>query len=648
MMSDFVRFTKGLADKGKLIPSSDIFNYIESEEQDYYASAYLYNEKQVEEFKKTGSIRGIKDVVTNRIWFDFDQADDPTFSQIEAREVISRLEKYGINRNNIEVYFSGNKGFHLVVTLNRYITPDQVYGICVSKFGQGMKSLDTAVYDPSRIFRVPGTKHQKSGLFKIPLTHEQLKSLNINQIKKLASSLDNIKDEFEWEAASPSEDFFSLPKKEKLVPEVTNTELNFSQKPSQWKNCKWALLQGSFKEGERHNALMVIAATCRGLGYDKDTTYYMCKSALKKQAASTGKGEFSKEELYKNIIEQSIFTDNWEGGQYSCSKPGWLQNYCQSLGEKSCQHKTNEDPVVLEPSDLIKTFDDFVKNFDKNRIMTGLAPIDQNVNITIGQPIGILAAPSVGKTSLLLTILNNTSKQGLHSMFFSLDMYNVLVTQKLIQKFSNQKFEKLKDLVINNPQKAVEYYDVMQNEMKHMHTVVKSGVTVADMRQIILDYEKENNCKIKLVAVDYLELISGPYSDETANSSFNAKALRDLASDLNVCVVVLLQPQKTAEPDEPITSYRKIKGASMLEQSFRIVFSLYRPGFSCSNPEEDRYIGINCVKNTMGPLFSTHLGFDGFTGSVSELSEEEQEELQQLIQRKKNEKEAEKAGSGWA
>ena len=103
MMGNFVRFTKGLADKGKLIPSSEIFNYIESEEQDYYASAYLYNENQAEEFKKTGSVRGIKDVVTNRIWFDFDQADDPTFSQIEAREVISRLEKYGINRNNIEV-----------------------------------------------------------------------------------------------------------------------------------------------------------------------------------------------------------------------------------------------------------------------------------------------------------------------------------------------------------------------------------------------------------------------------------------------------------------------------------------------------------------------------------------------------------------
>ena len=158
-MGHFIRFTKGVADKGKLISPNEVFDHIDDDQKDYYASAYLYNEQQAEEFKKTGSVRGIKDVVTNRIWFDFDTSEDPTFAQIDAKEAIRRLEKYGINKKNIEIYFSGNKGFHLVVTLNRFIQPDQVYNICVKKFGQDLKSLDSAVYDPSRIFREIGRAH---------------------------------------------------------------------------------------------------------------------------------------------------------------------------------------------------------------------------------------------------------------------------------------------------------------------------------------------------------------------------------------------------------------------------------------------------------------------------------------------------------
>ena len=647
MMSHFVRFTKGVADKGKLIPANEVYDHIE-DDSDYYASAYLYNEKQAEEFKKTGTVRGIKDVVTNKIWFDFDQADDPSFSQIDTKEAIRRLEKYGINKNNIEIYFSGNKGFHLVVTLNRYINPDQVYNICVKKFGKDLKSLDSAVYDPSRIFRIPGTKHQKSGLYKIPLTYDQLHQLAINQIKNLATSLDNIKDEFEWEVASPKEDLFVTEQKKETreaIPEL----LDFSKKPPQWKNCKWALLQGNFKQGERHNALMVIAATCRGLGYDKDTTYYMCKSAMKKQAMLTGQDEFNKEELYTNIIEQSVFTDNWEGGQYSCQKAGWLQTYCSSLDEHKCKTEV-EEPPVIQITDMGSLFSNYAQNFEQNIIKTGISKLDDKAMICASTLNGLLGQPGAGKTSMSLQYLLNTSQSDIHSTFFSLDMGMPIVYAKMVQKLTGYDFKEVLRIFKEDPKLSAQLSEQLKEEYKNVGFNFKSGLTVPDLKQTIVEQQQQRGEKVKLVVIDYLECLAGPYSDQTANTGFIANQLKDLANDLSVAVLLLLQTQKHSTPDvsDPLLSLKGVKGSSLIEQSCSSILTLWREGYNPKTVNDDKYISFAIVKNRFGSLWSGDFSWHGVTGDIRELTEEEEENLSEFRVRKAQAKlEAAQEKTGW-
>ena len=649
MMGHFIRFTKGVADKGKLIPPNEVFDHIDDGEKDYYASAYLYTDEQAEEFKKTGTVRGIKDVVTNRIWFDFDTSEDPTFAQIDAREAIRRLEKYGINKNNIEIYFSGNKGFHLVVTLNRYITPDQVYNICVKKFGKDLASLDSAVYDPSRIFRVPGTKHQKSGLYKIPLTHNQLHQLTIPQIKNLASSLDNIKDEFEWEIASPKEDLFVVEDKKKETRTLPPELLDFSKKPSQWKNCKWSLLQGNFKEGERHNALMVIAATCRGLGYDKDTTYYMCKSAMKKQAMLTGQEEFNKEELYTNIIEQSVFTDNWEGGQYSCSKPGWLQTYCSTLGEHKCKVE-QEEPPVIKVNDMGAMFTTYAQNFEQNIIKTGIPKLDERAMICASTLNGLLGQPGAGKTSMSLQYLLNTSTNGIHSTFFSLDMGMPIVYAKMVQKLTGLNFKEVMRIFKEDPKQAAILSEKLKEEYKNVGFNFKSGLTVPDLKQTVIEQQQQKGEKVKLVVIDYLECLAGPYSDQTANTGFIANQLKDLANELSVAVLLLLQTQKHSTPDvsDPLLSLKGVKGSSLIEQSCSSILTLWREGYNPKTVQDDKYISFAIVKNRFGSLWSGDFSWHGVTGDIRELSEEEEEDLAEFRARKAQAKlEAAQQQSGW-
>ena len=47
--------------------------------------------------------------------------------------------------------------------------------------------IDTAIYEHNRLWRIPNTKHGKSGLYKVPLTSEQLATWSVTRIRELAA-----------------------------------------------------------------------------------------------------------------------------------------------------------------------------------------------------------------------------------------------------------------------------------------------------------------------------------------------------------------------------------------------------------------------------------------------------------------------------
>ena len=67
-----------------------------------------------------------------------------------------------------------------------------------------------------------------------------------------------------------------------------------------WKN---AIHQGFFPNGQRSNALMILAATLKGKGFKKEGAYYNLKSAADLQAQRYGVEKFDKTEIWDNIVE---------------------------------------------------------------------------------------------------------------------------------------------------------------------------------------------------------------------------------------------------------------------------------------------------------------------------------------------------------
>ncbi len=638
----------GLSSKGKLLTLDQISKLNVPENQDAYISIFKYNAEQKKRIDATGSVSGIKDVTTDILVWDFDSSENPENARLDTLTLAQRLvDKYNVDPDSIHCYYSGAKGMHVVLPINKEVTPEQFKKV-TSELAKDLNTFDPVVSDPARVIRMEYTKHPKTGLFKIPLHIAEVDEMNIEQIKVLAKKQrEDVS--FNETPVSLPEILFKVEEKRPSVISLLSSADDYKNPPKGWKQYKWAIAQGYFESGERHSALMVLAATCRALGYDKEQTYYLCKSALKKQARRTGKEEFQKEELWTNIIEESVFSDRWEGGQYSPENNPWLKRYCERMGFDSNLEK-NESPII-ELDTLINQFVDYSTNFEQNLIKTGITGLDENLILSTSTLNGLLGQPGSGKTTVAIEILKNASMSGIPSMFFSLDMGPPLVFSKLVQKESGVGFKSALQIFREQKDNREKISEIIKTKYKNVGFNFRCGLTVADMKTAIVEQTERTGIKPKLVVIDYLENIAGPYSDPTANAGMITNQLKDMATEMEVCIILLLQTQKHSTPDisDPLLSMKQIKGSSAIEQNCSVVLTLWREGYNPDFVNDDKYISFALVKNRFGSLWKGDFGWEPVKGQIRSLGEEEKDEFEEFKRRKKDKKVAElKEKNDWA
>lgn len=129
--------------------------------------------------------RGIHRGAMGRVWFDFDSHDGGQLALDDARRFVAFL-----NVPDLDIYFSGSKGFHIGVPQGYFgIEACEDFGKRIHAIAKKLKeqfpTLDTAVFNPNRKFRAPGSKHPKTGKYKV-----KLNSLEgtMDSIKIVASS----------------------------------------------------------------------------------------------------------------------------------------------------------------------------------------------------------------------------------------------------------------------------------------------------------------------------------------------------------------------------------------------------------------------------------------------------------------------------
>jgi len=144
-----------------------------------YTSVFQYNEPSLSESVRLGSL-----------YFDLD-SDNLDHSHEEVKKLYSFFSDF-MPENSIRVYFTGFKGFHVELeALTLGVTPSnslhEIFRYIANDIkGQlSLETVDFAVYDPRRMWRLPGSMHQKTGLFKNDLSFD--KDLIFSDIKTIQS-----------------------------------------------------------------------------------------------------------------------------------------------------------------------------------------------------------------------------------------------------------------------------------------------------------------------------------------------------------------------------------------------------------------------------------------------------------------------------
>lgn len=644
MNMNYIRICKGVQDRGVLVPvNSNLYKDIDFD-KDYYTSAFLYNDAQFEIFKKTGTVAGITDTLTNKLYWDFDSADNLERAKEDATILCARLAKnYGLDPSNVGLFFSGKKGFQVEVNFSdAMFNPVQVKNICLS-IGEGLTTLDRQIYNANRILRLPLTKHQSTGLYKIPLNFQELSNASVEDIKEEAKN--------SWENAEDLQEIFQQAKNNSKFEKLRNespklevvkdsikvaydiSEVDWGGKPKFLTPEKYLLSLGFFEMGERSHALMILGSTFKSLGFNETQTYHFLKSTAELQAERLGEDKFPKGEIYKNIISQ-IYSTTWKGGVYSVANDDLLQRLSSLVPSVA---RMEDEADVHDIRETAKLFVSYAKDIDKNTLKFGIPCLDNNLHVQVGRLYGIIGPPGSGKTSLGVTIHNNTSKLNIASMFFSFDMSKYDVFQKLIQRHTKLDRDKLYEVYKNgSAEEQKRIADTVGDEYKNVRFVFKTGQSIEEMKQTIINTEKKLGIEFRLIVVDYLELVQSKYSDPTQSSAEVIQGLREIAINLNKAVVVFLQPNKMSSTiDEPLLSYNAAKGSSAIAQACTAILTIHRPGYSSRTPETDKFFSIDCVKNRSGRLFSADLYWDGLTGTIRELEDIERMELKDLREAKK-------------
>jgi len=251
-------------------------------------------------------------------------------------------------------------------------------------------------------------------------------------------------------------------------------------------------------------------------------------------------------------------------------------------------------------------------------VRTGMADIDDKLMSLRPGGLYVLAArPGVGKTSLALRIVQgvvSAPEQAQSVLFFSLEVDRRDLAKKLIAAYGKLPFKDLDmgtlpDDQFNRLQETIEIIKHWPLEMMDV-----ADLTVHALRAVVRRRQLETNYGLKLVVIDYLQLLQGSSreQEEYAKISEISRVLKLISRECKVPVLALSQMSRDSEkgsaPREPRLS--DLRGSGSIEQDADAVLFIHRSdNEDREGPDAYRSIKIILAKNRFGPTGTTLMHF---------------------------------------
>jgi replicative DNA helicase len=287
-----------------------------------------------------------------------------------------------------------------------------------------------------------------------------------------------------------------------------------------------------------------------------------------------------------------------------------------SIGQKSLNQSFVPIKDILGPT--FERIDQLSKHQGEFRgVPTGFKQLDNKLAGLQRSDLIILAArPSMGKSSMALDIARNVAVfQNLPVGIFSLEMSKDQIVERLLASQANIDSWRLRTGRLQDGPNDNDF-SRLQSAMGSLSEapiyIDDAGTTnILQMRAMARRLQADNG--LGLIIVDYLQLMdtTNKYASPLQQVTENSRALKSLARELNIPVLVLSQLSRAVEqrtPHRPMLSDLRESGA--IEQDADVVLFIYRDDKYNENSLEKNIAEIIIAKHRNGPTGAIKLYFD--------------------------------------
>jgi replicative DNA helicase len=242
-------------------------------------------------------------------------------------------------------------------------------------------------------------------------------------------------------------------------------------------------------------------------------------------------------------------------------------------------------------------------------IYTGLSEFDNMQRGFVGGELIVLAArPAMGKTALALTLFGNNIAKGKKVLFFSCEMSNEQIANRLLSMYGKVPFRYIREpkLDANKAKKLfftdnIEVSDELKKISEHMGcgAIRDKDVTSVESILNIVHEVNASGDKVDFIIVDYLQMLkSVSYNRNKSSGGPRTYELEDiigkfkaLAKRLNIPILLLAQTSREVDKREcRIPNLSDLKDSGSTEQFADYVIFLHREEYYLTNLEAvDRY-----------------------------------------------------------
>lgn len=307
---------------------------------------------------------------------------------------------------------------------------------------------------------------------------------------------------------------------------------------------------------------------------------------------------------------------------------GFLEKAEQLIFNLSNQgKKTSFVPIQEILGDLYEQVENMFMDGRTEGLETKFGSLDKPLGgLGRGKLYLLAARPSMGKTALALNITENVVLNGGTVLFFSVEMSNQDLAQRLIAKQTGISAVRLRSGPIYD--EDLEKVALGIEQYREAKFFIDETPELSTTRMRSVARQVMGQAPLSLIVVDYLQLMNtGRRMDNRVQEiGIISRSLKGLARELNIPVLALSQLNRSLENrQDKRPQLSDLRASGSLEQDADVVMFIYRE--EVYDKDAPPVAEIMIAKHRQGPTGTVSLRFDKESASFSEFEELDEEEL---------------------